>query len=252
MISIVTKSKRYPEFIRNHSIFKELRTVKKVFPQIGLKNCEVSASSIDKHVEEGFKRKKIVFSSDGSKGLWDMATMSERGIDSCQGWDSDEYLRGACCNKLVGSMVDPYAGIIYIAGKRMSNGRKMEHRCVVRLVLNRRTKKPAVLLERTYHSNDYDNSRYVYVRGVYRWIPTQDKARALFKKFIETKLGLPVIDSKHGYSIPLSEPVAKLKKEFVSYRDSHIGYSKVRKTKKVIKYLVPKAEASCRKKDDDV
>src|SRR5690606_23711397 len=29
---------------------------------------------------------KLVFSSDGERGAWDIATMSMRGINSCQGW----------------------------------------------------------------------------------------------------------------------------------------------------------------------
>jgi hypothetical protein len=222
-VSSITRSRKYPGFIRNHPIFKSLKTVQKVFPKIGLKNCEVSVSSIDPRAAKKLKSKKIVFSSDGDKGLWDIATMSMRGIESCQSWN--EYY----CNGLIGSMVDPYAGIIYVSGNRMRSGSKMEHRCVVRLVVNMRTKKPAILLERTYHCEDW------YWR---RSTCTEDAPRKLFAKFIEKKLGLPVIINHSAYRIPLSKPVAKLKKNFLSYRDSHIAYGKVKKTKRVAKYLV--------------
>ena len=228
-VSSVVNSKRYPEFIREHPVFKRLRTVKKVFPKIGLKNCSVSVSSIDRDADDSLKRKKIVFASDGIKGLWDIATMSERGILSCQSWEcygrADRYSHR---NALIGSMVDPYAGIIYAAGRKMRGGKEMLYRSVVRLVVNNKTKKPAILLERLYVS---DNSDCMYLE--------EEMMTEIFAKFIQKKSGLPVVSvRKRGYAIPLSAPVASLKKNCVSYRDSKVPYKKIRKTKSVAKYLV--------------
>lgn len=88
----------------------------------------------------------VVFSSDGINGLWDITTMSMRGIDSCQSWN------GAYKSKLIGSMCDPYIGIIYLTnGKSYNNhGPRMVRRCVVKFLINKQTSKPVLSLDRMY------------------------------------------------------------------------------------------------------
>ena len=92
---------------------------------------------------------KVVFSSDGPQGAWNIATMSMRGITSCQSWDGDYKY----CT--IGSVVDPFVGIIYLtSGAKTKYGTKMTRRSVVRFIINEETKKPYILLELMYPSVD--------------------------------------------------------------------------------------------------
>jgi hypothetical protein len=122
------------------------------------------AFSTDNIPNNGFK---IVFSSDGAEGAWDIGTMSMRGISSCQSWDRGEY---KYCT--IGSVIDPFVGIIYLTtgGKFNDYGSKMVRRCIVRFVIDGTDNKPYILIDRMYPSND-------------------NKVIAQFKKFIETKTG---------------------------------------------------------------
>src|ERR1700722_2268192 len=84
---------------------------------------------------------KIVFSSDGADGIWDIATMSMRGVSSCQSWDG-EYKH---C--LIGSLIDPFVGIVYLTSGAKFNkyGSKMIKRCIVRFAVNEKTRKPIIV-----------------------------------------------------------------------------------------------------------
>jgi hypothetical protein len=97
----------------------------------------------------------VVFSSDGVDGLWDIATMSMRGIESCQSWD------GAFKSRLIGSMCDPYVGIIYLTNNKSYNkyGPRMVRRCVVKFLINKETSNPVISLDRMYpeYSQDVAN-----------------------------------------------------------------------------------------------
>jgi hypothetical protein len=93
---------------------------------------------------------KIVFSSDGVDGAWDIATMSMRGISSCQSWG------GGYSHCLIGSVSDPFVGIVYLTsgGKFNDYGSKMMRRCVVRFVIDAKTRKPLLLLDNMYPAKD--------------------------------------------------------------------------------------------------
>src|ERR1700722_6093191 len=95
---------------------------------------------------------KIVFSSDGADGLWDIATMSMRGISSCQSWGG-QYRK---C--LIGSILDPFVGIIYYtSGKDDTEyGSKMIRRCIVRFAIAEKTKEKYLVLDSMYPSFDND------------------------------------------------------------------------------------------------
>ena len=62
------------------------------------------------------KKYHIVFSSVDCDGLWDIATMSMRGITSCQKW-SGKYKQA-----LIGSLIDPFVGIMYLTSGSDVNG----------------------------------------------------------------------------------------------------------------------------------
>lgn len=169
-------------------------------------------------------RHKIVFTADGPTGMWDIATMSQgRGISSCQAWN------GSYKYRLLGSIIDPYVGILYLTnGTQTAKGLKMLCRVLVRYVVNTKTHQPALLLERAYsdHSIRHHTSDVI----------------ALFKAFLRDKTSnkLPIVTSSMGYTIPGSSEVTKIGQspakrydytyDMKSYRDSGIGYSKSHKT----------------------
>ena len=106
------------------------------------------------------KNLRINFSSNGSKGHWDIATMSMRGISSCQKWSNHTYATG-----LVGSMVDPYCGIIYISSdKELRYGSKMIRRSVVRLIVDERDNSKAIFIEKAY-PNTRSSNLVDYITG---------------------------------------------------------------------------------------
>jgi len=98
----------------------------------------------------GGKKYKIVFSSSGDEGVWDLATISMRGFTSCQTWGSTQS-RG-----LIGSISSKFVGVVYITdGKDYNNhGAKMHRRALVRFCVHKETKKPALLVDRVYPGDD--------------------------------------------------------------------------------------------------
>jgi len=298
----IFSKKDFPSFIKKHKIFKTVKTIKKIFPEIGLPNSEkivnidnsqeiketakdllgymkyrlsyysnansdlikildksivekdgkislnLSKEVVDKNGKVVFKRgegvfkvynkiqkqacnynlpaldtigqfKKfsavnipnakhtIHFSSDGAEGLWDIATISMRGIESCQGWGKPQS------KSLIGSMVDPFVGIIYLSsGTKTSHGSKMLRRCVVRFVVNKKDKKPNLFIEQMYPE---------YNKAI------MDQFILFLKEKTKNKFPIRVYD--HNYFgnnmvIPTSEVVSKLDMDDRSYRDAEIDY----------------------------
>jgi hypothetical protein len=163
---------------------------------------------------------KIVFSSDGKEGLWDIATMSMRGVSSCQSWNN-----GAYKHSVIGSMLDEFVGIIYLTsgGKYNEYGTKMIRRCIVRFVVNSKTKQPYIALDQMYPAFD-------------------SKTLAQFKDFISSRVRkdidvhyAPYLNGtqihKSSY-IPLTkvrETLAKFPVNFPSYDgNSIIAYQDVK------------------------
>lgn len=99
---------------------------------------------------------KIVFSSEGKEGAWDILTMSMRGIRSCQRWDG-EYPK---C--LIGSIFSKFVGIMYLTSgsdhlvEKVSYGSKMMRRSVVRYAIDSESEKPVLILDRMYPDLDKD------------------------------------------------------------------------------------------------
>jgi hypothetical protein len=155
----------------------------------------------------------IKFSSVGAEGAWDIATMSMRGITSCQTWSSGNS------SAIVGSMLDPFTGIIYLSSKEETPyGSKMIRRCIVRFAMNSTTNTPVILLERMYPSSD---------RSIVKE----------FMDFLKEKVGdkYEIFYSDYGASassiyVPLSETLEKLSQYEMPYRDSGITYKKEEKT----------------------
>jgi hypothetical protein len=149
----------------------------------------------------------IRFSSDGAEGVWDVATMSMRGISSCQSWGSGN------ATHVVGSMIDPFTGIIYITtgdDKFSEYGSKMIRRCIVRFIVNEKTKKSYLFLERMYPAHDE---------------PTLKAFRDFLTKRTDGKFEIKSSgDSITGAYVPMSSAVRNLAATDQPYRDSGIQY----------------------------
>jgi hypothetical protein len=104
------------------------------------------------------KEFSIIFSSEGSEGAWDIATMAMRGIKSCQRWDG-EYPR---C--LIGSILSKFVGVMYLTSGVASDpnagysnlGTKMMRRSVVRYAIDADEDKPCILIDKMYPELDKD------------------------------------------------------------------------------------------------
>ena len=157
---------------------------------------------------------KIVFSSDGCEGAWDIATMSMRGISSCQTW---AHGGGGNSSHVVGSIVDPFTGILYLTSgaKHGTYGSKMIRRCIVRFVVNEKTKKQSIYIERMYPALDAS-------------------VKNSFVEFIRRKTGGkfavhygPEMYGKTGASttyVPMANIVKGLQASEHPYRDSGMVY----------------------------
>lgn len=118
----------------------------------------------------GGRKFKVCFSASGTDGAWDIATISMRGISSCQTWGSSQS-RG-----LIGSISSKYVGVLYITSGDAFNeyGSKMLRRAMVRFCVNKITKKPALLVDRVYPGDDLS-------------------VRTIFKEFLKSKVNIPVL-----------------------------------------------------------
>jgi hypothetical protein len=182
-------------------------------------------------IKKGRAHYKIVFSSDP----WDILSMSMRGIESCMRWDSSH----AKC--LVGSVLDPYAAVIYITdGKKTPYGPKMLYRSVVRLVKSDKSKlikvRPGQRLRGRAIPNKDEFS--LFVEGAYSH-DQEDEDEALeeitqlFEQSLRDRLKKNkkigrIVSGNHSYDyyIPETPILEGLGIEYMSYIDSDLHYFK--------------------------
>lgn len=123
------RAKKFPDWLKQDPIWAARPTISKVFPDLGLVNCRESyPTEIMDYGEDISKLKKmdIVFSSDGVEGLWDIATMSMRGVLSCKHWDNTHS------KTIVSTITSPFTGIIYFTDGTMTEyGLSMNKRALV-------------------------------------------------------------------------------------------------------------------------
>jgi hypothetical protein len=149
-------------YLNGKIIFKKDYAIFKIYEKIKNKSIEVDIpfTSLDQlpafkdFSKENIPNKEysIIFSSEGEEGIWDIATMSMRGITSCQKWNGD-YPR---C--LIGSILSKFVGIIYLtSGVKIEDqepyknlGTKMMKRCIVRYAIDAIEKRPCILIDKMY------------------------------------------------------------------------------------------------------
>lgn len=155
----------------------------------------------------------VKFSSDGENGIWDIATMSMRGVNSCQTWDQGV----GNSVKVIGSIIDPFTGIIYLTNKAPFNtyGSKMLRRCIVRYVIDGTSKTPFLLLEKMYPAFDKP-SLDTFVNALRKRIPN-------IPIFHSSELGDKAVNAGTKLSqsyIPLSDELKMLDNKCYPYTDS--------------------------------
>lgn len=156
---------------------------------------------------------------------WDIATMSMRGIKSCQSWDSDMK------SHLIGSIYDPCCGIIYLkCNQKNKYGSLMLARSVVRLVKSGKNslftiEDPYFFSEENQHNDYYDR----YVEEELQYSNTVSSfVRTLFSTSIEqNRKNKNITVSKKinfKYKIDDNNKCESLKDSQLSYIDSGIRY----------------------------
>jgi len=138
--------------------------------------------------------------------------MSMRGITSCQTWS------GGAGNSahVIGSIVDPFTGIIYLTSgvAHGQYGSKMIRRCIVRFVVDRKTKKQSIFLEKMYPSLDEG---------------TKDSFISFIKRKTDGKLDVVYGPEVSGHPaaahyIPMANIVKNMEVAYHPYRDSAMEY----------------------------
>ena len=225
------KDNKFPPFIRN-SPFSSLKLEGKVFESLGIKDSSLKISKVLSGEEINTLRRSLgvvirprAFVDDiencklnFSSKIWDIATMSERGVRSCQSWNA-----GVHKTKLVGSMVDPTVGILWLSYRRTAKGSDMRLRSLVRAVLDKHDN-ICLFIDRMYVGYTHDhNFGAPHILGLH----------LTFKKFLESISGnkfevKTYSDSNLNVSqlkIPKSPNVVKLTPEYRSYIDSGLQYT---------------------------
>jgi len=142
--------------------------------------------------EQEGQKLNIVFSSSNDEGIWDLLTISKRGITSCQNWGHEPGRYSEC---IVGTVLDPHVGVIYIEDENQKTpfGSKMLYRAIVRLLLkkNNGTDKPFLFIDNIYPD---------YKEGVFN----------LFQKALSERINgiIPVIEKNSiitDYYLPYSK-----------------------------------------------
>ncbi len=156
----------------------------------------------------------VKFSSAQVEGLWDIATMSMRGITSCQTWSTGSSNDG----RVIGSMIDPFTAIIYLTcgGTFNTYGSKMIRRCVVRYVIDNNNKTPYLLLEKMYPAFEKP-SLDAFIRVIKAGAP------AGMEVYYTVDVGEKAHrqGTKLSYSyVPLSDEIKALDPKFYPYCDS--------------------------------
>jgi hypothetical protein len=157
---------------------------------------------------------------------WDIATMSMRGIKSCQSWGKTQ----STC--LIGSIIDPNMGVMYITdGKPYAKyGERMLARAVVRLTAPMHRFKDTQYVEATEEDK---KKRAFVIEGPYAYfssgsanidVYTNIFYKSMSPKLISKKLLQASKIKQYFRGIPLTPQVKKLPEKYRSYRDSGMPY----------------------------
>jgi hypothetical protein len=171
--------KRLPDWLKNE-VLTRAQIIDKIFPKLGLTNCsEPVAEDIMDYGEKDpiAKKMSVVFSSDGHEGLWDLATMSMRGVSTCLHWNNEQHRRG-----IIGYITNANYGVIYLTdGTTTEHGLSINKRAIV-------------------NYNDYGSEKHITLGTVYVKTTNRNpmayinreidetQTKRIFKDFLRSKL----------------------------------------------------------------
>jgi hypothetical protein len=208
-------------FKKNEGLFKVLNKIRESATELGAAVPSIeTTTAFQVFGKENVPNREyfVVFSSEGKDGAWDIATMSMRGIRSCQRWDG-EY---PTC--LIGSILSKFIGVIYLtSGAEVDDyrdektgaiykklGSKMMRRCVVRYAIDADEKQPCILIDKMYPD------------------PPEKEILVAFTNAIKSRVKIPVHYApdlgnrlKHIY-LPHEEIREGVSDRYWSYQDSPI------------------------------
>jgi hypothetical protein len=218
--------KKLPPFIKEAGVFNHISKIEKPFPEIGLKNI---LEPLDANFPDKPEKAYIGFTSQGMMGVWDLATMSMRGVCSCMHWDNVHS------KHLIGSVTDPFLGIVYITDNTLTPyGIKFKWRSLVRFIYCSSSKSYKLLVERVYKDTGNTNPTVYNNKD-----PNCAEMMKIFKSFLAKHVDpkYEVIDSTqrafdrarylHLTYIPIPDSVTFLFSAELSMSDCGQFYSKV-------------------------
>lgn len=163
---------KLPPFLKTHGVWNNIKRIKKPFPEIGLPNC------LEKLNHPSYPNRYIGFTSSGIKGLWDLATMSMRGVCSCMHWKNNHSIH------LVGSVTCPFLGMVYLSDNTLTPyGISIKNRALIRVLHSQNTDEFSLVLERTYLDTGNTNPTVYNNRN-----PNEIEVLDIFKSFISKKV----------------------------------------------------------------
>lgn len=191
------RAKNLPDWIKESAYWTP--TIEKVYPGLGLENFrESSGKEVTPLVpyEQGpggsFNpnpskapppvKMDVVFSSDGADGLWDILTMSMRGVSSCKHWDNKQHSKA-----IVSTAVHPTIGIIYLTDGSMTEyGLSINRRSLIYYSDNASwggAMPSRITIDRIYTKTTNTNPL------VYHNVdPDAVRIKNIFKKFLQSKI----------------------------------------------------------------
>jgi hypothetical protein len=124
----------------------------------------------------------VGFSSDGIEGLWDLLTMSMRGVSSCKHWDNSQHSK-----TIVSTAVNPNVGIVYLTdGSMTPYGLSINRRALVYYSGNESwggSMPSRLTIDRVY-TKSTNTDPWVYLNVD----PDAARIKDIFKKFLQSKL----------------------------------------------------------------
>jgi hypothetical protein len=167
-----------PDFISKARVFNLIKRIEKPFQHIGLPNMLETCN-----VKFDGNPALIGFTSANEQGLWDLTTMSMRGVMSCMHWSNHRHVPA-----LIGSVTDPFLGMVYITdGTKTVYGPRITRRSLVRFVKNFDTDEYELVLERVYKDTGNKDPLVYDNRDIHEYDTLQ-----VFVNFLKSKVAANV------------------------------------------------------------
>jgi hypothetical protein len=144
-------------YLKDKKLFSKGMSVFKIYNFLVKKASEINLTLIPLDKIQEFKdysnaqkltNLELVFSTKTS----DICGMGSRGILSCQNLFEESKDSADYCIRLVGSILSKYLGICYITNGSdwKDRGEKMLYRSLIRFVINGKTNKPEIIIDKMY------------------------------------------------------------------------------------------------------